>query len=818
MWRRSWILGTLAGLVPSLTASEGVAAVLRAPPASPDLLGTTALGGAVLIGAGALTIAALPAVRKAIMPPPAETYLSDLLQFDRVLSDGETIATKDGGLVQTIVLHGMDVGGMSPEELDSHLVRRKAWFEKVSDAGLFLKILTVRERASYSLAAEYENPVLQAIHDRWSVQFERVFVNRDVLVVSAPKGAKNDLRALREAVKDCCDSLASYGPEVLALGSGSYSPLLSLWATLVNGFPTAIGAFTDRLSERLVSATVQFGRENGVIEHIDGPRTLYSAVLSLNEWGEESSGAILRELLRLDGRLTVLQFVRGVPKMEALFHLTRNSRQSLLVFRNPFTSAEFVEAEANIQGDRSSYLQHQLSVFVTAETRDELDKLITAARRAFLTHGVKPALEGDAAEWLWRCRLPGFDAFVRTTSLQSQNLAHLCHFEQEPAGLERSDWGEGPIRVFKTATGGAYAFQMHVSERDEELAHSAVIAPSNSGKTTLFAHLIGGALRHDKLRAYIFDRFAGTIIFTEACGGDYIDLRNGATLNPLQCDDTTENRQFLHQFLMQLAGVEDDESREVVTRGVDAIFGVPKGKRTLNSVLQTGFDTGSAVKRGLLKWTGDSPYAGWFNGERDSLDVAGSRLVAFEMTEVQKEPALAAAMATYIMHRIRQVVRAQALPHFIFIDETAPMLEDKVFRRYVEVLFREHRKLRGSINVCFQDAGALLRSPISETLLNNCPTLILFPNPNAQAEDYEALHLTAEQWAFIRGVSNLAKHLKRGVLVKRGNEAVFLDVDLSGLGPLLKVYRSGAEPVRIMRQLQQQWGNDKWVGHYLDFA
>ena len=83
---------------------------------------------------------------------------------------------------------------------------------------------------------------------------------------------------------------------------------------------------------------------------------------------------------------------------------------------------------------------------------------------------------------------------------------------------------------------------------------------------------------------------------------------------------------------------------------------------------------------------------------------------------------------------------------------------------------------------------------------------------------YAALNLTHEQWAFVKGVSNLAKHLKRGVLVKRAGESVFLDVDLSGLGPLLKVYRSGNEPVRLMRQLQQQWGMDKWISHYLELA
>jgi type IV secretion system protein VirB4 len=722
---------SLAGLLSPLTASEGWAATLRASSSAPDLLEEAALGGGILAAAGAAALIAIPAVRRVVMPPPAEAYLSDLLQFERVLDDGYTIRTKSGGLVQTIALRGLDVAGLTSSELDAMLIRRKAWFEKVAEAGLFAKIITTRESVSYALDAEYQNPVLQAIHDEWTAQFECVYVNRDYIVVTASKDDRNASRALREAVKDACDSLAQYGPELLDNGSDAYSPLLSFWAALVNGFPYAVGSFVDKLSERLVATTVEFEvdhagdgkpvRVPGLIRYEDGARTLYSMVLSLSEWGEESSGAILRDLLRLDGRVTVLQFIRGVPKTAATAKMAFNERQALLFFKNPFTSRDFTEATENIQGDRASLLEHQLAVFVTAETREELDKLITAARRIFLSYGIKPAIEGAAAEWLWRCRLPGFDSFVRTSNLLSFNLAHLCTFQREPAGLERCDWGTGALRVFKTATGSPYSLQLHVHDRDEAIAHSATIAPSEGGKTTLWQHLIGGALRHRNLRAYIFDRFSGTSIFTQATGGVYINLADGATpLNPLQVDDTPENRLFLHQFLLQLAGVTDDASREIVTRGVDAIFGVPKGRRTLNSVLQTGFDTGSAVKRGLQKWTGDSPYAVWFNGDHDSLELAGPRLVSFEMTEVQKEPLLAAAMVTYIMHRIRQVVRNQALPHLIFIDETAPMLEDAVFRGYVETLFREHRKLRGSINVCFQDAGALLKSPIAETLLNNC--------------------------------------------------------------------------------------------------
>ena len=76
------------------------------------------------------------------------------------------------------------------------------------------------------------------------------------------------------------------------------------------------------------------------------------------------------------------------------------------------------------------------------------------------------------------------------------NLAQLVNFEDEPRGQAHCGWGSGPLRLFKTVGGAAYQLQLHVSEDPEALAHSLTIAPAGSGKTTLFQHLIGGALRH----------------------------------------------------------------------------------------------------------------------------------------------------------------------------------------------------------------------------------------------------------------------------------------------------------------------------------
>ena len=251
-------------------------------------------------------------------------------------------------------------------------------------------------------------------------------------------------------------------------------------------------------------------------------------------------------------------------------------------------------------------------------------------------------------------------------------------------------------------------------------------------------------------------------------------------------------------------------------RAVDLLFKTPLQGRSLQSIYAAGFDTNSDLRRGLKKWV-SGPFAHLLNGVHDSLDFSASRLMSFEMTELQRDPIVAAALTEYILHRIRSQVRKEAAPHMIFIDEAAPMLEDPLFNRHVQVLLREHRKLRGSINICFQDAGALFKSGIGEVLLNQCQTVFLFQNVNAKQEDYEPLSLTPSEWAFVKGVSALSKHIGRGVLVKKGRESVILNVDMRGLGGLLNLYKSGSEPLKLMRELKETFqGGDQWVEHFLD--
>ncbi len=786
------------------------------------------LGGIALSsGVGLLLV---PKLKEWLVPSPKATFLSDLLSFDRVLEDGVTILGKDGTLTQTLLIKGVDLSIKTTAEIEGLLAKKQDWLDLLSEMGATFKIITTRTELKINFTGDAPHPLLEKIHEAWMSNFERTYKNQHYLVLTYyPKKSKSMLRFLnktqegshlKEWVSITLETLHDFEVKALDNGSGYYSPLLSFWSSLINGETSSIASFRDHLSERLVYHSVQFDKKSGVIQY--GVEKQFAAIVSLKCWGEISSAELLREIQTLPSKLVIMKICKGYSKLKAITYLKYQRKQSQLLFENRETDAEFENAIDMINAKEVSLYDFQLSVFIFANKTD-LEKRLSDVKRIFRSYGCAPIVETMGAEWIWRSQFPGLDHFLRPSHPLSHNLAYLMSFDKEPVGLARCDWGDGPLRLFRTPTGGAYSLQLHISEEPEALAHSLVVAPTGSGKTTLYQHLIGGALSHKNLRAYIFDRYNGTRIFTQSMGGTYVDLSSGVPLNPFICEESDANKAFLQEFLLLLSGCSDDESHEQVSNAVNILFRIPKEERVLSNIFESVVGAGSAVRTGLAKWVGDKPLARWFNGMQgnnafDALDMESDSLVSFEMTDVLGSPETSAAVTHYIMHRIRSTARQLASPHLIFIDETRPMLSDPVFAKNVETLFFEHRKLRGSINVCFQDAQSIIATGIGSIILQQCPTRFLFQNFAAEKKDYEMFNLTDSEWEYIKGTSRISRTLKRSVLVKKLNESVILDIDLSGLGPLLQLYRSGSEPVRLVRELQQQWGMENWTEKYLNLS
>ena len=353
-----------------------------------------------------------------------------------------------------------------------------------------------------------------------------------------------------------------------------------------------------------------------------------------------------------------------------------------------------------------------------------------------------------------------------------------------------------------------------------------MIAPSSSGKTVLMQHIIAGALRHPELRVFVFDRYNGTRIFTESCGGEYIDIESekGVTLNPLIEKESLSSKVRLRRLLKMMSG-NCDVSASELNDVVDLILGLDPDLRIFSKIYKSLLRSNSEFSTNLKEWA-TGAYAHWFNGEKngkafDALDLSGSRLVGFEMTQIlggdsgEDAKSSSGSLIYYIMERILSVVREKACPSWIFIDEAKPMLETPFFKKYVSVLLLEMRKMGGVVTLCFQNVKHLNESGIGSVILEQCATLFLFPNEKANRKDYEDFKLTDSEWEYVQGNNPTAKKYKRTVLMKKKNESVILNIDLSVLGKYFKLYKSDNNLVKYVNELKKQEG-DQWVDTYLE--
>jgi type IV secretion system protein VirB4 len=792
----------------------------------------------ILLFSSGLSILLVPALRKIFFPKFKISILADTLPFSFLSGDKRSIVTKNGTRAFLLEVFGVDLSIKTKDELTSLLSRRKEWLNVLAKDGIHLKIFTLREEVKMELPANYDNKILSEVHDKWMKNFTKIYQNKHYILFSMQEnkgGLKQffsnlsqkpkTLSIIEDAIQKTKELLPDYGVREVTANIDGSCPLLEFWSKIINGKKSEVKGCEDNLDKYLSFAAIEFDSNNGIITYIDGQERTYAAIVSLNIWGKLACSNMLKDILELKTPLVVLHQMQGINQLLAKAAINYKYNQATMLGASQELRQEYELAIEGVSSGNVSLYKYQLSFIVQSNSKAELKQHVSQIRAILSYYGISPIQETSGIEYVWCRQLPDSDILLRPTEVFSNNLSSLIAFESEARGLNKSDWGDGSLRYFQTSSGGAYAFQLHVSEEKEALAHSVVVAKAGSGKTTLFSFLIGGALRHKDLRAFFFDRLNGARIYTQSTGGTYVDLSQELPINPLVCNDSSVTRKFLANFFKQISGAYDNDSSEVIANAIDIIFTLPQEMRILTDIFEECFAPKSLVYSGLLKWTGDRPQAKWFNGHKkignkkfslDALSLDSSRLVAFEMTDILDDDLVCAPMVSYILYRIRDLVRQQALPHLIFIDETKKMLIDPVFRAGLHTLLDEQRKLRGSVNLCFHNPRDLIDSGMEKTILTQCQTILLFQDQSALPDDYAIFNLSASEFEFIKGESRAAKTLKNSVLLKKGSESVILNVDLRPLGEHLQIYRSGSEPVKIVKELQQKWGQTDWVSHYLD--
>ncbi len=764
----------------------------------------------------------MPFLTKKLFPKFGYAKYANYLPFKTVFNDNSMELT-DGSLMRVYKIAGVQTSMQDNATKEKFLDLRAQLFNQIRDPNVVLRFYMVRDAADETTNYEFDQPTLQRIYNKWRGQGLKIFLNNYYVVLSV---SGSDARAKLNQYGNYIESiLAAYRPKLLK--NNAPDNMACFLGRILSPISKPRPKRADNNIANLTTVDDVEFLNDGLIRYISGTNQSFAACLSfkispdyLDEEFFDTISTIQTEMICMNGF-----HIMGAADVEA----TIRQRRSTADENKDSTETQISQAQSvmdeNVSGNQSLVNYYPLFVLFGA-TPSDLQKYVDEFKKISATFGISPVVETFASKVSWFAQIPGFDVFPRSFKLLSKAAAISIPMSTQPRGVENSDWGPGPLVVFPTAQGTPYQFQFHVSDKPAAVGHTLTIGPTGGGKTTLFSFLIAQSLRHPKLKAFFFDRNKGAEIFTLAAGGKYITMQGkekaqNATeqsfithLNPLKMSDSAANRAFLRRWFAIISGQNDAVSADEIARAVSVNFDyLNENDRMLKNLWESCFSSSGNMRAALKKWVDPLQYGDMFNEVSDTLDLH-SRLTTFDFTDILQDEVLSPAVISYILHRINNITVSGGNPSLIMIDETAPMLENKMFRDNFITGLQEGRKNRQAYMVAFQRANVLDKLGIGDVVRGQAQTVMFFRNPAADANDYAHWNLNPLEMAFIQGKAY--PNLKRAVLLSRpvNGESVILNTELGGLGNLLRLFESGRSSVLLAEELYKMYGNN-FVNEYL---
>ena len=767
-----------------------------------------------------------------ILPKPKETRVSDFLPFSKLDEDGATIHLRNGSLARVFEIKGADTTLLTGSERLALAGARKQWVDSMASLEVVSRVITIRERISLSEMGEHKDcKILKRVSARWMESMSRVFRNKHYIVLSI-NDRKNAMDDLQQATLALTSILDVYEPVLISEKTPTkHNDKSPFWVFAQLASPLSVPkphiGFEegDYLNSLLTSDYIHFTKDEGIIKFFAGDREKYAICIGIRKPGDFMDEQMIADILSIDCEVTLVHNIKAIPMVKANMLLMQQRRMAWLTTFSTNVQAQYntaLEWMDQSDADGQTLNEYAMSVFVYGYSKAELKFGQEEIEKICRLHNVTPVREGWITQATFFSQFPTYEVYPRTFLYLSRVVACAVCIDKTAEGRQKSDWGPMPLSYFKTITGTAYAFQFHVSEEPYAVAHTALIGPTGQGKTTLFSFLAGQSMRIPDLRTYFFDRNNGAKVFALMQGAPYVRFDGGedsVSLNPFAVPDSSDTRAFLRTWMRDITGGIDAISEQEIARAVTTAFEYLRpDERLLKNLYKSCFAPNGYMRRELFRWINDDQYGRVFNSLTDNLDLS-SRYMAFDFTTIFQDSVLAPAVISYVMYRIQTLSTVMGTPSLIMIDETAPMLEHPMFKDSFIVGLREGRKKRQAYLCAFQQPRFLDDNGLGDVIRGQCQTVIFFRNPQANPSDYATWNLTQREMNFILGKEFADR--KYAILVSRPaiHESVILDVDLSGLGPLLKIYSSGNKSVILAERLAKQiQDTDALVQAYLEQA
>lgn len=789
-----------------------------------------------------------------------ETHVGSMIPFTTHV-DEHVVRTRGGDYVQTVQLSGLGFECADDDDMNQWHERLNALWRNLASPHWAIWSHVIRRRQSPVRASLRATGFAGDLQTRYEQSLDQRQLMGNELYLSLvyrpqptaagamalgllkraqPDGGRLELHdSLEECTKkrqELIAALDAYDPRPLGLyrhGTHLCSSLLEFYGLLVNTEWQRMPLPRAAIHDTLATTRPLFGGE--AVEYRTPTTTRLAAFLGIQNYPTPSVPGMFNGLLSAPFSFVLTQSFTFLPKATAIELVSRQLRRMSAAADLAVSQSEELKAGLDdLASNRFVLGDHHFTLQVMAEPFDgvheadgpprlkRLNDHVAQARHLLSESGMTVAREDIALEAAFWAQLPGnFALRTRKAPITSRNFAAMSGLHNHPTGrCDGNHWGEA-LATFITSAQSPYAFSVHASDprvpdggSRKDVGHVAGIGPVGTGKTTLLGFLIAMLTRFGTSQV-VFDKDEGLHILIRALGGAYLPLKNGRATgcNPLQLHPTADNIEFLKQWLRRLASRPGSPcmsagEHEDLDHALRCTLALPPNVRRLSRLIEFLDPTDpDGVHARLRPWcshtSGDS---GWvFDNEHDQLVelLEQQTLVGFDVTDFLDNPTVRDPMSMYLFHLVRGLVDGRRL--VVWADEFARLLADASFAEFSKNGLEGWRKKEAALGAFTQSASHVLQSGIARSIVEQTPTKIFFPNPDADYTDYtQGFNLTDREFTLIKETLQPGS---RSFLIKHNHSSVIATLDLRGFDSELAVISGRTANIELMRALIEQHGS-----------
>ena len=745
-----------------------------------------------------------------------EALLEENLPYIAVINDN-VIVQREGDLMATLRLEGVNPTTTEDQDLDA---LRGAVAAIVAQCGASFGFYVHRvQRPQDVVLKPIEGDGFAAqIDARWRHHIAQLAPKKRQLYISVLRRPElaarmpfmrklantgwvkdRDARAreLNEVMGFLETALARAVPERLTAGSGEWFGFLN---SLNSGRLSALqtSATFGPIRSQLANADVTFAGDVILQRDPVTGEARWGAIFAVKSYPSLTSVCLLDEM-DLSCDMVVTNSFAPIPNNVMGERIGRIIRQMDASEDAAFSLRDqLIQAADDQESGRIAFGSHHLSVAIYDVTSEALEAAAAEVKRAAQEMGAVMVRENFAAKATFFAQHPGnFKYRPRATAISSVNFADFAALHANAGGRAKdlAPWGEN-ITVLPAKMDSAYRFNFHEAgspDKEPTLGHTLVVGRTGSGKTVTTAFLAAQA-RRAGARLIFFDKDRGLEMAVRALGGTYRAINAGTPtgLNPFRSETDAKGKAWLTDWIGTLIGNGTALSGSQARHLQRAVNQNATAAESLQSFvgfeeLFGSLDDAGALQSQIGQWSTAGRYGWVFRAREDGAALAlDGNIIGFDMTEILDMQTERMAVLSYVFRLIERLMTDRK-PTILVLDEAWKLLDDPYFETRLENWLVTLRKMNGVVVMMTQYPSQLHKSRVGKVIVETVPTQILFPNDRARPGEFLYLGVNEKEAEMLTSPT-LGRRL---ALVRSAGDSLLVNVDLSPLGPLLKVLGGG---------------------------